>query len=399
MNEERFDDRVRGLYRAATFGQGWHEVLEELRMDVGARSLSLEAVDATDGRLRSHLRVGAGASHEQLDYVREWHRHDPRRTARWGRSDAPVLAAEPGWLHDDARAGGGPFAQHYASAYDLQHAAHLSLACDDQIRVGITLERGPHAGEFGSVERGWIERLARHLLGALRTWGRLRGLMPRALVAAHLLDAMPYAMWLLDADARPLHANAAAERETQLGTWLVLREGRLLPAPTGSADDLGLAEAAACLAAAQHGARRVITWPGADRPRLVLQTVTAGAALAPFSIDRDLPTVVLATLFDPRATRPLDPHAIAQVFDLTPAEARVAVLVAEGRTAAAIAAALAVQETTVRTHVRSLLGKLGVARKTDLVRVIGQAGWMAQRTAGPRARDSWPGGEGRATRS
>jgi DNA-binding CsgD family transcriptional regulator len=57
---------------------------------------------------------------------------------------------------------------------------------------------------------------------------------------------------------------------------------------------------------------------------------------------------------------------------LTPAERRVAELVAEGRTNREVAEALVLGERTVETHLTHIYGKLGVRSRTELTRTLGQ---------------------------
>jgi DNA-binding CsgD family transcriptional regulator len=55
---------------------------------------------------------------------------------------------------------------------------------------------------------------------------------------------------------------------------------------------------------------------------------------------------------------------------LTPAERRVAVLVAEGRTNREVAAALFLTERTVASHLSHVYAKLGVRSRTELARQL-----------------------------
>lgn len=76
---------------------------------------------------------------------------------------------------------------------------------------------------------------------------------------------------------------------------------------------------------------------------------------------------------------PIDHGAVpgAQVlqglFDLTPAEARIAAAIGEGQTVEVIAAAGGVSRETVRSHLKSVLVKVGVSRQVDLVRLLAGA--------------------------
>jgi DNA-binding CsgD family transcriptional regulator len=65
---------------------------------------------------------------------------------------------------------------------------------------------------------------------------------------------------------------------------------------------------------------------------------------------------------------------LADLFGLSPAEARVAAALMAGKSLADIAAASGVQITTVRTQLRSTLRKVGVKRQFDLVRILSGTG-------------------------
>jgi DNA-binding NarL/FixJ family response regulator len=56
--------------------------------------------------------------------------------------------------------------------------------------------------------------------------------------------------------------------------------------------------------------------------------------------------------------------------ELTPAEERVAALVAEGKTNREVAAALFLSERTVEGHLSRVFGKLGIRHRTELPRAL-----------------------------
>lgn len=71
-----------------------------------------------------------------------------------------------------------------------------------------------------------------------------------------------------------------------------------------------------------------------------------------------------------QAAGDLDPGLVAESFSLTPAEARVAVKLAEGWTVKDIANEHRTSVATVRCQVQQALQKAGVTRQTDLVRLL-----------------------------
>jgi DNA-binding CsgD family transcriptional regulator/PAS domain-containing protein len=63
-------------------------------------------------------------------------------------------------------------------------------------------------------------------------------------------------------------------------------------------------------------------------------------------------------------------HIVQELFDLSPAEARVAGLLATGNDVKAVAATLKISTDTVRSHVKSMLNKSGMSRQADFVAAI-----------------------------
>ena len=108
---------------------------------------------------------------------------------------------------------------------------------------------------------------------------------------------------------------------------------------------------------------------------LHLSVLDPASAMGAFGMQRQ----VLATLFDPATVRPLDPFALSNMFQLTPAEARVAAALADGLTAGEVGALLGTTENTIRSQIRQVLIKLGARRVTDVVRLLrqGEALWAS----------------------
>ncbi len=66
----------------------------------------------------------------------------------------------------------------------------------------------------------------------------------------------------------------------------------------------------------------------------------------------------------------IDPLRLEAAFGFTPAESRVAALLAEGRTVRDIAAATGRAEKTIRWHVQQIFEKRGISRQAELVRQV-----------------------------
>ena len=81
-------------------------------------------------------------------------------------------------------------------------------------------------------------------------------------------------------------------------------------------------------------------------------------------------TGALVLLSDPAARPDLDPGRVAEALGLTPAESRIAVLLAPARSIDDIAAATGRSRTTVKWHIGNIYGKHGLTRQVELAQLV-----------------------------
>lgn len=378
MDESSFDKLVTGLYRSATGAQSWREPLQALQRSFGAQSAVLHSIDLSQaGRLvsMSHGHDNPTMQDAVLTYVRDWHLQDPRK-ARFLELGPSAVGR---WLHcsdafDERYVARNPFYQHFLLGYGGRYSASIGLQVTESLVTGLVLEMSPDRGPLTAEERHWADRLSLHLQEALRAHERVRRMAAQALAGHQLLAAFSYPMWLLDGDRFVFHANPAAEAEAQRERGVAVNASRLTL--RGSRADREFGETLVGLASLGHGARRVIDArrTAAEPPAwLHLINVQPEQVLGAFG-ERPM---VLATLFTPDQGGALDPHALADVFGLTPTQARVAVLLADGLTAIEVGRQLGCEPSTVRSHIRQVLAKLGARRLADAVRLLrqGEALW------------------------
>ena len=98
-------------------------------------------------------------------------------------------------------------------------------------------------------------------------------------------------------------------------------------------------------------------------PRLSLHVLPATGY--PLGYDR---WRVAAIVLGPRSH--VDSGMVAAMLGLTPAEGRVAALLAAGHTVRRIALMTETKESSIRSHMKRIYSKRGVSRQTDLVRLV-----------------------------
>jgi DNA-binding CsgD family transcriptional regulator len=202
------------------------------------------------------------------------------------------------------------------------------------------------------------------LAKAARLHTKLHSLGWRSSVALRALDQLAAGVIIADGEGRVIELNRAAERIVRRGDGLIIRNGRLETSGVLKSEKLAqlIAAAAAPRNAPAMGSMQVGRPNG--RQSYILTVAPLGAELT--AHQRPLAMILVA---DPDE---LSPSAtdLAELFGLSPAEARLAAALMTGAKLSEIAASSGVRITTLRTQLSSILRKVGVQRQADLVRML-----------------------------
>ena len=113
------------------------------------------------------------------------------------------------------------------------------------------------------------------------------------------------------------------------------------------------------------GSMVVTGLPGWSRPVLHVTPVSRGdGGVLPWEV------AALVLVVDPYGRLPVDHSLVEAALGLSPAESRVAVLLAEGKTVREVAAATGRSKATIRWHVRQIFQKQGISRLGQLVSLV-----------------------------
>ena len=367
MREAAVDALVRGVWAAATGEASWVQALDPVAVHFRARMAVVQRFDLANHRVMAIESGGAPDLEDGvLQYLRRFHQLDTRKASLLeGR-----LVPHGGWYHDhehldDNFVATDPFYQHFLPAYGCRFVSGRTHAPAPDQACLFALELAPDRGPLNTDERQELDRLGAHLDDALRAYERLRRARAQVLAGHQLLHTFAQPMWLIDTDRQVHDANAAAQAET-LQARLLARRGPHLVATAGRLETALLA-AVHQLRGQPHGSRQVLhhRLPGAALPlwlhlSLLQPQLSAGAFGAQ--------AMLLVTLFDPQQVPAFDPYALSSLLDLTPTQARVATGLAQGPTVAQMAAASGTAVATVRSHLFSVMQRVGASRSDDLVR-------------------------------
>ena len=186
---------------------------------------------------------------------------------------------------------------------------------------------------------------------------------------AGLLDIDRIGAIHLDRRGRIVETNARALAILRRGEGLCDRDGTLqawLPADHSRLQRLIGQALPAFGGEAPAGGSMTVRRPS-GQARLGLHVSPVGDAQADFGGSR---VAALVLVVDPASRPRIDPCRVAATLGLTPAEARVSALLAEGQSVREIAAASGYQESYVRWLLKQVYKKQGVSGQVALVRLV-----------------------------
>ena len=182
-----------------------------------------------------------------------------------------------------------------------------------------------------------------------------------------LLDTTGLGIVQLDARGRIVAANDGAREVLRSGEALFDEHGFLhARTPEDDAELQGLLTRAL----PPYGDQGAGGWTmlrRASGPALVLHVNPVGRRETDARV---WPVAALVLVIDPASQTRIDPAVAAAALGLTAMESRVAVLLAEGKTVREVAEATGRLESTIRTHLKHIFAKHGLARQADLVRLL-----------------------------
>jgi DNA-binding CsgD family transcriptional regulator/PAS domain-containing protein len=243
----------------------------------------------------------------------------------------------------------------------------------------IAVHRPHDAPAFTDVERQCLDILLPHLQRALQLRQRLGSLEAQVQTGFAALEALALGVVVTTAEGAIVFANAAAAALACSDAGLRLggrRSGLAAVQPLEAQALRGLV-----YAVAHGGAGGMLQVTRRTQPPLAVLVAPLPTRLHPATALA--PALALVLITDPTDTPVLAEQALQQLFALTAAEAGVALALAAGHSAEAIAAERQVRLPTVRTQIRQILEKTGARHLRDLGRLLAALPTVQQHETAP----------------
>jgi DNA-binding CsgD family transcriptional regulator/PAS domain-containing protein len=281
----------------------------------------------------------------------------PQLTALLGEELVPPQVVQASEYYHDY---GVPFGVCYVMG------ATAPLHTDGSGLLVVAVHRPHDVQPFTDVERQRLNVLLPHLQRAVQLRQRLGRLEAQAQTGFAALDALSLGVVVVAADSAIVFANAAAEALARgdEGLWLGgQRRGLSAVQPLEAQALRGLV-----YAVTHGGAGGLLRVTRRTQPPLAVLVAPLPTRLHPGMALA--PALALVLITDPADGSVLAEQALQQLFGLAAAEASVALALAAGYSAEAIAGERGVSLPTVRTQIRQILAKTGALHLRDLVRLL-----------------------------
>jgi DNA-binding CsgD family transcriptional regulator len=369
-----FEALIGSIYEAALAPTQWGGVLEQVRLSLGGSNALLFTpnLGADDG-----LWVGLIFTKQAaVDYAAYFHDKDlwyhAAHRQRWLRSRPLFFSNELVPPADFARS---EFYNGHSRQFDMFHACWSVTpghAPRDIPLSAFGFYRGERAEPFTATDIRILKRVSGHLQRALEIHWRLGSAPQGSGEGLALLEHLPFAVLLVSESGTVIHENSRAAMLLSAQDGIAQRGGRLTAqdplahrtlvrligrsAQTGNGQPECAGGAVAIRRPSGKPAWQVLVTPlpvAAGRPHWAVQRVCAAVFIG-----------------DPEARVQLPEMLLQAWYGLTPAEARVALDVANGFTPREIAERGGLSWHTVRAHFKTIYEKMDVRRESQLVRKV-----------------------------
>lgn len=365
MDMKRFSALIDGFYGSVAEPQRWQEAATQMARFLDSESAVIQV--RADGIGTMTLRA-ATANYDdaaQQAYVTHFYKHDPAING-WRTIGRPGIFVGHE-LVDYATLRNSEFYIDHLRRIGVFYplCAILRLDADTTLMLGI--HRPIERKDFSAEHRRGLELAAPHLLRAVQTHRLLATADLHRRVACEVLNALSVSAIVVDPAGKVVFANAVAERSLRESEGLAVRQARLTTSDPRQE------------AAFQEAIRRAsrLSAGSVSPPADMLSIRRAckrplSVMVAPFRAGSWVggPPGASAIVFanDPETRRPPAATALARLYNLTRAEARLLDALLQGEQISEFANRVGVSANTAKTQLKQLFAKTGTNRQPDLMR-------------------------------
>ena len=364
--DQRFTHLVGSIYDAALNSALWVDALAKIADFVGGQAAGLLSKDPVRRSSNVYHHVGVLPHYVQL-YAETYCKFDPMMMLSFSKIEQIVSISDLVPL-DEFRE--GRFYREWMRPQGWVDAAKAVLERTATNCAYINIVRSEARGMVDDEMRRRMRLIAPHARRAMLVGKAIDLRQAEAATFTDTLDGLSAGLFLVDADGRIVHANAAGHGILGAGDFLRSIGGRLVAGDAQVDQTLRESFAAAGSGDAGIGIKGIalpLTAHDGECYVAHVLPLTSGARRRAGKA-----YTAAAALFVRKAAleTPSPPEVIGRTYNLTPTELRVLLAIVEVGGVPEVAAALGVADSTIKAHLGSLFEKTGAGRQADLVKLV-----------------------------
>ena len=361
MYPAEYDNLIQSIYQGPLEASLWQSFLQNLQKELQAQYVTLLLRPPREGDTGVVLNAVVPFSESYDSYRNRYFSEDAF-------VDLPVGKA---MLLDDVldreSFQQSQYYKDYLHKAGVEHLLGIDMVDDNGYSARLRITRGAEADNFNQGDKTLVESLIPHLTQAIALYSRIVQAQSQAQAYQDAFDHMDMGCIILDRKLQVQTINKAAEDLLAGDYGLKLRDNCL---SVGGAEEnrrfKSLVEAITTRQIEEAGSVRAF--------RIHSQSSVAGLgllcrALPPASTPDAGPSVAIF-ISDPQKPRVNRVELLEQLFGLTAAESRLALLLANGLSLDEAAEELGVTRNTAKSHLSASFSKTGVTRQPALVQLI-----------------------------
>ncbi len=247
---------------------------------------------------------------------------------------------------------------------------HVMASAEARPLAGVVIYRREGCRPFAPADFELLDLLAPHLGRAYRIHCRLGDARHEQHALREVMDRLPSGVILLDKDSRAVLTNRSADQILALADGIRLDSGRpRLDDPQQDRTFQQLLEEAVrtrALRGQSFGKTMSVVRPSGRRSFASM----VGALLAPPPGTSLREAVAILFVADPEGSQISTTEVLERLYDLTPAEAELLRLLAEGNSLERVAERRGVTMNTARSQLKQVFAKTDTRRQGELVRLV-----------------------------
>lgn len=354
---------IDAFYDAALDESLWPDAMRRLTNFTGSQAATFWVLNSANASLPTFTHINFDPRIIE-EYVGGIARLDP--TVRYLVAHPRELVVHDGLLPDSKDNDTRTYQEWHNRSVETRFRMVAQCTVAEEAQAGIALHRTRKAGRFEAADIARFAVLHRHLHRALTIGTRLASLGAMQQFSVEWLDRNAAGVVLLDRVGRIVFANRRAQAIDADADGLKLSAGGVVlgaRAENRRLQSLLLAGTLGAGRSASLESAMRVSRPSGKRPYALF--------ILPFS--KRLPVLAISApvlcvvISDPEEIAVPQPRRLQQLFSLTPAEARLAALLAKGDDLRYCAGKLGITYGTARARLAQLFQKTGTRRQGELI--------------------------------